>query len=701
MPGEREIDAQLLGLRAALSEGERIARSGEGALQPAQGLSGFLAALKSAFDAAGWSCAQERVERQLPDRYQCAAVLTELAKLCRSEHPATALELGRRAQALDPRPFRAKWLSFVAFDAGQVGEAAQLLNAAPRDLPMQASEARKAAQIQGCHRLMLEAPRIPRRWPRAYEAVPRSLLYVASSCQPFHLSGYTVRTQALLKATASTPWKVTCVARPGYPWDRMDALAATDAQSTQHAEVGYRFIRGAHLSAMPPDAYISTAASLIESAAQELRPAVIQAASNHMTALPALIAARRLGVPFVYEVRGLWEITAASGKADWERSERFQLASRLEALAACNADLVFTLTRQLSAELQARGVEAARIHLLPNGADLGTFAPDERDRGLLAALGLDPSTFTIGYAGAIKQYEGLDDLISAIARLRHEGRAVQAVIVGEGDRLRALRAQCADLGLDETVKLVGRQPPEAARAYLRAADLAAVPRKRLDVGEVVSPLKQFEVMALGTPLVISDVAPLADIARDSGNAVALFEASNPDSLATEIARLMDDPARRRDLATRAREYVARRNSWEHIAGTMAARLDEVDADGRARDGGAGARLKGVLHFLRRLGRGGRTQQQRRRIASDIALLGNSGLFDAAWYLQRYPDVASARANPLEHYLHQGATEARDPGPGFDTRWYLDRYPDVARSGMNPLVHYLRLGMSEGRAPRQQ
>lgn len=74
----------------------------------------------------------------------------------------------------------------------------------------------------------------------------------------------------------------------------------------------------------------------------------------------------------------------------------------------------------------------------------------------------------------------------------------------------------------------------------------------------------------------------------------------------------------------------------------------------------------------------------------------SGLFDADWYLARYPDVSSARYPPLLHYMVHGATEGRSTSPGFDAEWYLARYPDIA--GANPLLHYVDHGRQEGRKP---
>jgi lipopolysaccharide biosynthesis protein len=74
----------------------------------------------------------------------------------------------------------------------------------------------------------------------------------------------------------------------------------------------------------------------------------------------------------------------------------------------------------------------------------------------------------------------------------------------------------------------------------------------------------------------------------------------------------------------------------------------------------------------------------------------SGLFDVQHYLAANPDVAAAGIDPIEHYLHYGWRERRDPGPGFSTRGYLNRYEDVRAAGINPLVHYVLYGQREGR-----
>lgn len=80
------------------------------------------------------------------------------------------------------------------------------------------------------------------------------------------------------------------------------------------------------------------------------------------------------------------------------------------------------------------------------------------------------------------------------------------------------------------------------------------------------------------------------------------------------------------------------------------------------------------------------------------VIGASGLFDSAWYLETYPDVAARKVDPVQHYVRHGAREGRDPNRLFSSSWYLASNPDVAESGLNPLVHFVLRGAEEGRDP---
>jgi hypothetical protein len=83
-------------------------------------------------------------------------------------------------------------------------------------------------------------------------------------------------------------------------------------------------------------------------------------------------------------------------------------------------------------------------------------------------------------------------------------------------------------------------------------------------------------------------------------------------------------------------------------------------------------------------------------SEEARMLASSGLFDEAWYLQHYPEVAQSQMAPVEHFLRLGAMERKDPGPEFSTMGYLRNNPDVEGAGVNPLVHYIAHGKAEGR-----
>lgn len=103
----------------------------------------------------------------------------------------------------------------------------------------------------------------------------------------------------------------------------------------------------------------------------------------------------------------------------------------------------------------------------------------------------------------------------------------------------------------------------------------------------------------------------------------------------------------------------------------------------------------VDRILLRLGKSGRAALIDRS-GGQAAL---QGLFDPAWYLAAYPDVARRRVDPLAHYLTSGAREGRSPGPLFDEAWYRQQNAvEIAATSLSGLEHYLRKGAADGQEP---
>ena len=186
----------------------------------------------------------------------------------------------------------------------------------------------------------------------AYSSVPGRILYVAASCLPYHVSGYTSRTHELLCALKEGGADLRVVTRTGYPWDRRDSLCLPEEENTLRDGIDYHHSRNPRNNRLTA-IYAAQAATVLGAMPGRRGVARIHAASNHVNALPALLAARRLGIPFQYEMRGLWELTRIARQPAFEQSHNFKLGLALEGFVASHADRVFVISAQLGRYAQA------------------------------------------------------------------------------------------------------------------------------------------------------------------------------------------------------------------------------------------------------------------------------------------------------------------------------------------------------------
>ena len=407
----------------------------------------------------------------------------------------------------------------------------------------------------------------PRQSSPAYFVERDRVLYCAHNTGRFNSNGYATRTAGLTQALARQAGEdLIVVARAGYPWDAK-TQGTLSPRRTESVIDGVRhvFNPGPSLTDQPLDEYLQSAADVYAREAVRFRAGLIHAASNHLTALPALIAARRLGIPFVYEVRGLWEITETASRDEWEDSERYQVAVSLESLVAREADRVLAITSQVAEELVRRGVSRERIAVVPNAADTARFIPGNADKGVQRRLGLNPGEPVIGYAGSLVAYEGIDLLLDAMWRLVSRGVAARLVIVGDGPALPALKARVSELGIADAVIFTGRVPNREIPRYLSVFTVAPIPRLSNVVTELVSPIKPLEALAAGVAVVASDVAPLRDIVGDQEERGLLFRAGDAESLAKALERVLVDRRLRGDIVRRGRQWVAKERTWDKLA----------------------------------------------------------------------------------------------------------------------------------------
>lgn len=498
-----------------------------------------------------------------------------------SERPARVPfeELERRAAA-EPTVENAFSYARAAFyERGHVEMARKALEAFRAD-QLSSGQRQLVEILDGLHRLATQPPAIPPRQPNANLVVdPACVLYCVHSATPYLTNGYSTRTHGVATGARMAGVQMVVAARPGFPWDTK-AVVDVVQEGRRRCEVlegvPYVFTPDLNLESMPLDHYIAAAADAFAREAIRQRASLVHAASNHITGLAALLAARRLGLPFVYEVRGLWEVTQASERQGWGASDRYALAVQLESLVARQADRVLAITPELKDELVARGVEPTRIALLPNCVDIDRFAPIEPDVALLRKLGLDPERPTIGFAGSVVAYEGLDLLVQALAMLASEQVPFNLLVVGDGVALPPLKEAVEAAGLDAFCRFTGRVPQEDVRDLMSCMDIMPCPRRASPVTEMVSPLKPLEAMAMGKAVVLSDVTPhLAFSGQGDEERARLFRKDDAHDLARVLRELIADAGQRERLGRAGRLWVAKERTWLQAGRTLARAYEDA------------------------------------------------------------------------------------------------------------------------------
>ncbi len=418
----------------------------------------------------------------------------------------------------------------------------------------------------------------PRRETPLYTPTPRSILHVLHNSLPYRTRGSANRTQGLLAGLAANGYLSVGINPPGFPYEDVPADQAGSIKE-QH-EVGpvryHNLLNGGEVIARSRvGAFLETYTPGIVERAEREKAALIHAASNGQTGLAGIAAARQIGVPSIYEVRGLNEEGRRSLDEHFGHTRQYALARHIENLAAHEADRVIAITEGLRTVLVERGVDANKITVIPNGVDTERFRPLERDNTLAEELGLQ-GKLVIGYVGTLNWYEGHDLLFEAVRRLKPRHPEMRVLLVGDGLEYKNLVARRHELGLDDTVVMTGRIPFEQVESYYSLIDIAPITRASSPLTESVSPLKPFEAMAMGKTVISSDVAVMKDVIN--GDNGLLYAKDDADSLESVLDRVLLDEGLRAQLGASGRSWVVAERDWRALAARVTRLYAELGVD---------------------------------------------------------------------------------------------------------------------------
>lgn len=281
--------------------------------------------------------------------------------------------------------------------------------------------------------------------------------------------------------------------------------------------------------------------------------------------LSAVSNARRQGIPIIVDVRDDWPRAAIAVGYMSEGMATSVLAAISDRIYR-RADALALVTPGMLREFTHRGLDSERLNLIMNGADTRVFTPSaKRD---------EEEPFVALYTGTHGMLHGMDVIIEAAAVL-HD---VQFVLVGDGVAKPELIRAAAERGLTN-VEFRESVPPAELNEVLAESDVCLATSLGGDfLGESI-PVKLFDYMAAGRPVVGALPGDPADVLRKSGGGIVV-EPENALEMIEAIRRLREDAEIRERMGEVGRRFVEGSFSRDHLGGLMVDLVGETYARGR-------------------------------------------------------------------------------------------------------------------------
>jgi glycosyltransferase involved in cell wall biosynthesis len=295
---------------------------------------------------------------------------------------------------------------------------------------------------------------------------------------------------------------------------------------------------------------------------------------------------QHFNIPLVIEYNG----SEAWIAKNWGRTLRYHDAAiKAEEVCLTRADLIVTISEVLKQELIDRGVAPEKIVCYPNCVDPELFNPklfsEEDNRQLRAKHGISSESLVFTFVGTFGQWHGVDILAKVIRFLAEEQESwllenqVHFMLVGDGIKMSQVKSILGDYLNKPYITFTGLVPQASAPSYLAASDVLLSPHVANNDGSRFfgSPTKLFEYMAMGKPIIASDLEQLGEVLKHSlrvgqlpteepnstrSELSILCEPGNVDQIVISIQFLVANKAWRDCLGANARQETLAKYTWE-------------------------------------------------------------------------------------------------------------------------------------------
>lgn len=449
----------------------------------------------------------------------------------------------------------------------RTGQLSQAIESLPTSSSLSKIWQSEKRTLEDTNRLVIPAM-TPKNSHRTNHTSSRTIhvMHVLNSCLPFTQSGYTIRTHHLIAAQEKIDIRTYPITRPGYPV--IIGHPFTNAQ-TDVDGITYHHILPGSIPLLPEERIAQHACELHHTIETSINNdiSVIHATTDYINGLAAQAYAHSHNLPWVYEMRGMRELSwvATFPVEEQEivlRSEKYQLWHAKETALARQADAVIVLSETQKKNLIERGVDEQSIWVVPHSYDIASDTPSLSPTEAQKELGLPEADVYFGSITSFVDYEGLDTLIHTVRILLDNGIKAQLVLVGSGISEAQLKALAHELAVDEHVIFPGKVPLDQSHLWYQSLDFFAVPRRDTPVCRLITPLKPFEALAYGRPLLTSHLPALDELTNhDVGFSI---KDDCPDEWASTIASNMPTTQSYARMSSNALNF-SRKITWEDSA----------------------------------------------------------------------------------------------------------------------------------------
>jgi hypothetical protein len=304
---------------------------------------------------------------------------------------------------------------------------------------------------------------------------------------------------------------------------------------------------------------------------------VIGTSPTFFAAMAAAGAAARRRRPFIMEVRDLWPAVIVE-LGVLRNPYMIRALERLELALYARATRIVTVTESFRRSLIERGIPAAKVFTIPNGADVEFWQPTEAAARLRRRLELE-DRFVVLYIGAHGISHALSRLLESAEQLRAQTK-IHFLFVGEGAEKELLVRRAQEAGL-KNVQFLDPVAKDQVREFYALADVCLVPLRDIPLFDTFIPSKMFEIMAMAKPIVGSLRGEAADILRRSGCGVVV-EPEDSRAVAQAILRLYHRPDEAQAMGVAGRRFVVEHYSRRSLAASYMRVLEEAVREYRGR-----------------------------------------------------------------------------------------------------------------------